>query len=89
MFTAVLKIKDNVQALNRVNELIRLFELQKCQNTFVGGKITKGISGGEKKRVCIAVEMITKPSLLVLDEPTSGLDSHKASSVLKVLKKLS
>lgn len=48
----------------------------------------KGISGGEKKRVCIAIEMISKPSLLILDEPTSGLDSHKAGSVVKVLRKL-
>jgi len=54
----------------------------------VGGKIKKGISGGEKKRVCIAVEMVSKPSLMILDEPTSGLDSRKADSVLKILKKL-
>lgn len=48
----------------------------------------KGISGGEKKRLCIAVEMIADPKVLILDEPTSGLDSHKVKSVIKVLKKL-
>jgi ABC-type multidrug transport system ATPase subunit len=68
--------------------MISTFELQKCSDTFVGGQMLKGISGGEKKRVCIAVEMISDPDLLILDEPTSGLDSHKVTSIIKVLKKL-
>ena len=54
----------------------------------IGSEESKGISGGEKKRVCIAIEMVAKPPLLILDEPTSGLDSNKAARVLKVLKKL-
>lgn len=54
----------------------------------MGGKTKRGISGGEKKRLCIAVEMVSRPSMLVLDEPTSGLDSHKAGSVVKVLRRL-
>lgn len=54
----------------------------------MGGKFVKGISGGEKKRVCIAVEMVTKPNLLILDEPTSGLDSHMANNMLKVFNRL-
>jgi ABC-type multidrug transport system ATPase subunit len=83
-----LKYGNPEEAEERVEELIKIFELQKCENSFVGGSIKKGISGGEKKRVCIAVEMITRPSLLILDEPTSGLDSHKAGSVVKALKKL-
>jgi ABC-type multidrug transport system ATPase subunit len=66
--------------------MISMFNLQKCQDVFVGGQFKKGISGGEKKRVCIAVEMIADPSLLILDEPTSGLDSNKAKSVVKMLK---
>ena len=54
----------------------------------MGGQRIKGISGGEKKRVCIAVEMVSKPSLIILDEPTSGLDSNKAAKILLILKKL-
>ena len=71
-----------------MDELINDFGLQKCQNTYVGGKFVKGISGGEKKRVCIAVEVVTKPDLLILDEPTSGLDSYMANNVIKVFNRL-
>lgn len=54
----------------------------------MGDQNRRGISGGEKKRLCIAVEMISRPALLVLDEPTSGLDSHKAATVVKSLRRL-
>ena len=49
----------------------------------------KTISGGEKKRTAIGVELVTDPSLIVLDEPTSGLDSFIATSLVKTLHKLS
>ena len=48
----------------------------------------KTISGGERKRTSIGVELITDPSLILLDEPTSGLDSFKALSIVKILRKL-
>ena len=50
--------------------------------------IQKTISGGERKRTAIGVELITDPSLILLDEPTSGLDSFKALTIVKLLKKL-
>ena len=61
--------------------------LTKIQNSLIGGVLKKIISGGERKRTSIAVEMLTDPSLLLLDEPTSGLDSFKATSVVRLLKK--
>ena len=49
----------------------------------------KTISGGERKRTAIGVELVTDPSLIMLDEPTSGLDSFKALEIVKILHNLS
>ena len=57
-------------------------------DTLVGGIILKGISGGEKKRVSIAFELISDPYVLFLDEPTSGLDSLTSYIIVSELKKL-
>ena len=45
------------------------------------------MSGGEKKRTAIGVELITDPSVILLDEPTSGLDSFNALKIVKILNK--
>ena len=62
--------------------------LNKCQDTYIGGPLLKGISGGERKRCSIGVELITNPALIFLDEPTTGLDSYTATEVQRVLKNL-
>ena len=54
----------------------------------IGGALRKTISGGERKRCSIGVELVTDPSLLVLDEPTSGLDSFKATALVQTLHQL-
>jgi ABC-type multidrug transport system ATPase subunit len=54
-------------------------------DTMIGSAKLKTLSGGERKRVAIGVELITDPSLILLDEPTSGLDSFKALQIVKLL----
>ena len=52
-------------------------------------KLNSKISGGQKKRVCIAQELLSEPLILFLDEPTSPLDPATIESFLKILKRLS
>lgn len=72
----------------RVEELLKLFRLDKHRDTLVGSadEMIRGISGGERKRLSIAVELISYPSVVFLDEPTSGLDSKIAADVCNILK---
>ena len=88
-FAAKLKLPGTLQhKLDRVDQIISELRLSKCQNTKIGGPLVKGVSGGERKRTSIGVELITDPSLIFLDEPTTGLDSFTATSVMETLKDL-
>jgi ABC-type multidrug transport system ATPase subunit len=55
-----------------VNIILTELGLTNCADTLVGSALIKGISGGERKRTSVGIELITNPSLLFLDEPTSG-----------------
>lgn len=71
----------------RVDAVIRELGLEDCQDTLVGDKENvQGISGGEKKRLSFACEMLTNPSLLFCDEPTSGLDAFMAQNLVSGLR---
>jgi len=70
----------------KVNELLTALRLDKCADSLVGNLLVKGLSGGEKKRTAVAVELITSPRMLFLDEPLSGLDSYAAWTLVQVLK---
>ena len=59
-----------------------------CADVMIGGALIKGISGGQRKRTSVGVELITNPTLLFLDEPTSGLDSYSAFTLVTLLKKV-
>ncbi|CAJ0605958.1 unnamed protein product [Cylicocyclus nassatus] len=74
----------------RVDQVIRDMLLENSQSSRIGVPgITKGISGGEMKRLAFASKMLSNPPLLLCDEPTTGLDSHMAESVVKRLESLS
>lgn len=72
----------------KTDELIRALGLKHCENTLVGNEFVKGISGGEKRRVTMGIQLLSNTPVLLLDEPTSGLDSFTAASILEVLHKL-
>uniref|UniRef100_A0A914XPT6 ABC transporter domain-containing protein n=1 Tax=Plectus sambesii TaxID=2011161 RepID=A0A914XPT6_9BILA len=77
------------QRRQRVNDVLVELGLTKCADTLVGiPNRIKGISGGERKRLAFASEILTNPGLLFCDEPTSGLDSFLAQQIIAVLKQL-
>lgn len=71
-----------------VEDIIDKLGIQACSNTKIGGELIRGISGGERKRTSIGVELITNPHVLFLDEPTTGLDSFTALKIIEMLVKL-
>uniref|UniRef100_J3LK60 ABC transporter domain-containing protein n=2 Tax=Oryza brachyantha TaxID=4533 RepID=J3LK60_ORYBR len=73
------------QKEERTMDIIYELGLERCQDTMIGGSFVRGVSGGERKRVCIGNEIIVNPSLLFLDEPTSGLDSTTALRIIQLL----
>ncbi|CAN1160887.1 ABC transporter G family member STR [Linum perenne] len=77
---------SRVEKKNRVHELISQLGLTNVTHTYIGEKSGKGVSGGERRRVSIGIDIIHNPLLLFLDEPTSGLDSANAYSVVENVK---
>uniref|UniRef100_A0A803NE50 AAA+ ATPase domain-containing protein n=1 Tax=Chenopodium quinoa TaxID=63459 RepID=A0A803NE50_CHEQI len=72
----------------RVEVLIDQLGLRGAANTVIGDEGHRGVSGGERRRVSIGIDIIHDPIILFLDEPTSGLDSTSAFMVVKVLQRI-
>lgn len=72
----------------RVESAIERLGLQGTERVRIGSPDRRGISGGQRKRVNVALELITDPPILVLDEPTSGLSSTDALSLMQLLRDL-
>ncbi|KAI4365606.1 hypothetical protein MLD38_021574 [Melastoma candidum] len=75
---------DKVLVIERVIESLGL---QNVRDSLVGTVEKRGISGGQRKRVNVGIEMVMEPSLLILDEPTSGLDSSSSLLLLRALRR--
>jgi ABC-type multidrug transport system ATPase subunit len=71
-----------------VASVISELGLGKTVDTIIGDEKVRGISGGERKRANIAVQLISDPAVLFLDEPTSGLDSFQAQAVMESMKNM-
>lgn len=88
VFCALLRLPwalGRLEKVAAVEAVIAELGLAKCEHTIIGNSFVRGVSGGERKRVSIAHEMLVNPSLLVLDEPTSGLDSTAAHRLMATL----
>jgi len=72
----------------RIKNVLKQLHLEGTENVLIGSPEKKGISGGQRKRVNLAMELLTDPLVLFLDEPTSGLSSEDALTVMKVLREL-
>lgn len=72
-----------------IDESLSTMSLFNVKDSLVGDPLnTRGISGGERKRLSVACELLSNPKLLVADEPTSGLDSYQAFSVVQQIKRV-
>jgi ABC-type multidrug transport system ATPase subunit len=76
------------EKMQRAEDILLKMGLKDCADNLVGNDLIKGISGGEKRRVTIAVQILTEPRILLLDEPLSGLDAFTALSIMDVLRGL-
>ncbi|CAN0915165.1 ABC transporter G family member STR [Linum grandiflorum] len=89
MFAAEVRLPPTIsraEKKKRVHELLDQLGLTSATHTYIGDEGRRGVSGGERRRVSIGIDIIHKPPLLFLDEPTSGLDSTSAYSVVEKVK---
>ncbi|KAF6170338.1 hypothetical protein GIB67_043028 [Kingdonia uniflora] len=84
-YSAMLQLPDSMsktEKKERTETVIREMGLQNAMNTRIRGREEKGLSGGQKRRVSICIEILTRPNLLFLDEPTNGFDSAASYHVM-------
>ena len=92
LFAAQLSLPGSVASKRdrsqRVQALLSAFGLEQQAETLVGTPVRKGISGGQKRRLSVASQLIAAPKILFLDEPTSGLDLAASFEVVNFLREL-
>ncbi len=81
--------KSSEEISQAVDEMLSTLGLTETRNLKVGTPLDKTISGGQRKRLNIALELIREPAVLFIDEPTSGLSSRDSENIMDLLKELS
>ncbi|KAK3237961.1 hypothetical protein CYMTET_51994 [Cymbomonas tetramitiformis] len=71
-----------------VSKLVKRLGLEHVKDVHIGNALNPGISGGQRKRVSVGMELMDEPSLLFLDEPTTGLDSTIQEEIMDFVKEL-
>ena len=92
IFQARLRLEASLTTAERerrVEEVLGQVGLTSVAAAIIGDLKLKGISGGEKKRLSFAAELLSNPSVLFCDEPTSGLDSFMAANIMELLREFS
>ena len=91
-FSANLRLPSHInlkERRERVQDVIDKLGLTGVEDNKIGTEFIRGVSGGERKRTSIAMELVIAPSIIFLDEPTSGLDAYTAVLLMRQLKQLS
>ena len=91
MYTAALTLPMSLPPRVRcllVTNMMKDLGLEICADTRVGDVFTKGLSGGQKRRLSLGLSLITRPVIMLLDEPTSGLDAASSLGIMKLLFRL-
>mmetsp|Transcript_32842 Transcript_32842/g.54250 ORF Transcript_32842/g.54250 Transcript_32842/m.54250 type:complete len:673 (+) Transcript_32842:146-2164(+) len=90
MYSARLSLLDcsSEECTARVNSVLSMLRLLRDADTRIGSVEARGLSGGQRKRVSIGLELLADPAVLLIDEPTSGLDSSMAFEVGSTLRQL-
>jgi ATP-binding cassette subfamily G (WHITE) protein 2 len=88
MYTAELRLPrtfTNTERKERVEDVMKDLGLLHARHDIIGSQMKQGISGSERKRLCVCMQLLNRPQLLFLDEPTTGLDSVTALDLLYTL----
>ncbi|KAL8171785.1 hypothetical protein V2J09_023589 [Rumex salicifolius] len=92
VFSAWLRLPDNIDQETRkqfIAEVLETIELDEIKDTLVGIPSVNGLSTEQRKRLTIAVELVSNPSIIFMDEPTTGLDARAAAIVMRAVKNVS
>jgi ATP-binding cassette subfamily G (WHITE) protein 2 len=79
LFSANVRLPDSIkmpERINRVKKIISDLNLESCADTLIGTDFVRGVSGGEKKRTSIGMELVLSPNIIFLDEPTTGKELY-------------